>query len=106
MPKRVKHVKSGYNPEAWKQDSTSSFGQSGITRTDGGFAQDEIIRKLQFPQGMNVYREMKDNDPIVGAMLFAINSIYGCCYRGADQSNNILMAHNHNCHTNVTKNQA
>ena len=76
MPKRQNMQKtSTYNPESWKQDSTHSFGQSGITRTDGAFAQDEILRNLQFPRGMYVYREMRDNDPIVGAMMFAINSI-------------------------------
>lgn len=67
--------KPTYNRESFKHDLTGSTGQSGIVRTDGAFAQDEILRNLQFPQGMYVYREMRDNSPIIGAMMFAINSI-------------------------------
>lgn len=99
MPKRSNmQMASGYNPEAWKQNSTHSFGQSGITRTDGSFAQDEILRNLQFPNGMYVYREMRDNDPIVGAMMFAINSIIKTVTFSAKSANDSEEAQNNASH--------
>lgn len=48
------------------------YGISGLTRY-GTISRvyEEFLRELQGPQGMKSYREMMDNDPIVGAILFA-----------------------------------
>lgn len=49
-----------------------SYGISGLTRY-GTISRvyEEFLRELQGPQGMRNYREMLDNDPIVGAIMFA-----------------------------------
>lgn len=49
-----------------------SYGVSGLTRY-GGVSRiyEEFLRELQGPQGMKTYREMIDNDPVIGAILFA-----------------------------------
>lgn len=47
------------------------LGSSGLQRTSG-FVIDDFIPALRGLQGMRVWREMSDNDPIVGAMLYAI----------------------------------
>lgn len=38
----------------------------------GGFIREEYLRELQGPVGMKTIREMTDNDPTVGAILFAV----------------------------------
>src|SRR6478672_4582485 len=38
----------------------------------GGFIREELLTVLQGPQGMRLIREMVDNDPVVGAFLFAV----------------------------------
>ena len=49
-----------------------SFGISGLTRYGTvSRVYEEFLRELQGPQGMKSYREMADNDPIVGAIMFA-----------------------------------
>lgn len=52
----------------------AEIGQTGLARS-GGFVQEEFLRQLQGARGMKVYREMRDNDPIVGAMLFAVEHL-------------------------------
>lgn len=49
-----------------------SYGISGLTRY-GTISRvyEEFLKELQGPQGMKSYREMLDNDPIVGAIMFA-----------------------------------
>lgn len=53
----------------------SGFGMAGISGLTryGGVSRvyEEFLRELQGPQGMKSYREMMDNDPITGAILFA-----------------------------------
>lgn len=43
----------------------------------GGFISDEFLRDLQGQRGMAKYREMSDNDDIIGACLFAIEQMAG-----------------------------
>lgn len=54
----------------------SSYGISGIARY-GAISRvyEEFLKELQGPQGMKYYREMADNDPICGAILFAANHL-------------------------------
>lgn len=49
-----------------------AYGISGLTRY-GAISRvyEEFLRELQGPQGMKSYREMQDNCPITGAILFA-----------------------------------
>jgi len=50
------------------------LGTTGLRRT-GGFVIDEFLPQLQGIRGVRVYREMADNDPTVGAILFAIEKV-------------------------------
>jgi hypothetical protein len=50
------------------------IGSSGLRRS-GGFINEEFLPQLQGVKGFKVYREMRDNDPVVGAMLYAIDKV-------------------------------
>lgn len=47
------------------------LGKSGLNAV-GGYVIDDTIKNLSGPQGRNIFREMEYTDPIIGAMLFAI----------------------------------
>jgi len=49
-------------------------GKSGI-RWSSGYVYEDFLVNLQGTQGVKVYREMSDNDPIIGACLYAIKQI-------------------------------
>lgn len=49
-------------------------GTTGLKRS-GGILEDEFLRELRGPSGMRVYREMSRNDAVVGASLFAYNTL-------------------------------
>ena len=50
------------------------LGSSGLQRT-AGFITDEFINDLRGQRGAKTYREMADNDPVIGAMLYAIERL-------------------------------
>lgn len=50
------------------------LGTSGLKRTSG-FIYDEFLTRLQGIQGIKTYREMSDNDPVIGAVLYAIEKV-------------------------------
>lgn len=50
------------------------LGSSGLRRS-GGYINEEFLPQLQGVKGFKVYREMHDNDPVVGAMLYAIDKV-------------------------------
>lgn len=50
------------------------IGSSGLRRS-GGYINEEFLANLQGVKGFKVYREMHDNDPVVGAMLYAIDKV-------------------------------
>jgi len=50
------------------------IGSSGLRRS-GGIINEEFLPNLQGVKGFKVYREMRDNDPVVGAMLYAIDKV-------------------------------
>ena len=52
----------------------TELGTSGLKRTSG-FIFDEFLTRLRGIQGVKTYREMSDNDPVVGAILYAIEKI-------------------------------
>lgn len=54
----------------------SDVGISGVRRWGAvSRTYEEFLRELQGPQGMLLYREASDNDPVLGAILFAIQYI-------------------------------
>lgn len=64
-------------PGKLKFDPTS-IGTPGL-RQYGGYITEEFLKELRSERGVRVYREMADNDPIVGAMLFAITTLVRQC---------------------------
>lgn len=53
---------------------TSVVGSSGLTHYSG-YINEEFLTALKGAQGVKVFREMRDNDPVVGAILFAIDML-------------------------------
>lgn len=49
-------------------------GSTGLTRF-GGYISEEWLRDLQGVRGVKIYKEMRDNDAIVGAFLYAIEML-------------------------------
>lgn len=58
----------------FKYNILDSQGIQGITRF-GGFIYDDFLKELQGRRGSATYREMKDNDAIIGAVLTSIESL-------------------------------
>lgn len=56
----------------------SVIGNTGLRQT-GGFVYEEFLKELRGERGARVYREMADNDGIVGAVLFAITMLIRQC---------------------------
>lgn len=58
------------------KDSTAflEIGSSGLRRS-GGYINEEFLSNLQGVKGFKIYREMHDNDPVIGAMLYAIDKV-------------------------------
>jgi len=52
----------------------NELGTSGLKRTSG-FVYDEFLSRLQGIQGIKTYREMSDNDPVIGAVIYAIEKV-------------------------------
>lgn len=52
----------------------AAIGQTGL-RQFGGYVVDEFLKELRGLNASRVYREMSDNDPIVGAVTFAISML-------------------------------
>lgn len=62
-----------------KQDKAASslpaeIGATGLVRS-GGYVQEEFLPELQGDKATKVYKEMRDNDPILGALVFAITNL-------------------------------
>jgi len=57
-----------------KKSSFAEVGRAGFRRF-GGEIYDEFLTSLRGLAGIKVYREMRDNDPIVGATLYAIEQV-------------------------------
>lgn len=45
------------------------FGTSGLTRY-GGYVYEEFLPELRWPRAGKIYKEMADNDPVIGSILF------------------------------------
>jgi hypothetical protein len=52
------------------------LGATGLRRS-GGFVLEEFLPQLQSTKARQVYREMSDNDPVVGGILLAFNEVIG-----------------------------
>lgn len=54
--------------------SMSETGTEAITRS-AGVIREEFLSQLRGQQGVSTYKEMRDNDPVIGAYLFAIKML-------------------------------
>lgn len=50
------------------------LGSTGLRRT-GGYIDEEFLPQLRGRKAVGIYREMSDNDPIIGALLFALERL-------------------------------
>ncbi len=65
---------NGYISASELDASFTEIGSSGLKQY-GGFVRDEFIPALQGDSGMRVWREMYDNDAVVGSIVFAIQML-------------------------------
>ncbi len=65
---------TGENVERKRGMQTGIIGSTGL-RAFGGIVAEEFLPALSGPKAAKVYREMSDNDPIVGAVVFAITML-------------------------------
>lgn len=58
-------------------NNKSLFKESGVTglRRAGGYVQEEFLPQLAGYRAIQVYREMQDNDPVIGAIMYAIDKL-------------------------------
>jgi hypothetical protein len=73
MPKKEEPVEKFRRPEA-QRVGFSEYGQSGLNHS-GGLVREEFLPELKGRLGIKTYKEMRDNDPIVGAILFAVEML-------------------------------
>ena len=52
----------------------NELGVTGLRRS-GGFITEEFLNQLRGRRGLLVYREMADNDPVIGSILYAIEKV-------------------------------
>jgi len=57
-----------------ERDSFLELGSTGLSRW-GGKVHEEWLSQLQGKKAIRVYKEMRDNDPVIGAILFAIKML-------------------------------
>lgn len=57
-----------------KYPPSVELGSTGLRRT-GGYIDEEFLPQLRGRKAVNIYREMADNEPVVGALLFAIDRL-------------------------------
>lgn len=67
MPSEFVFIKQGQAP-------LTEIGTSGLRR-QGGFIMEEFLPRMQGQRARKIFAEMRDNDPIVGAFLFAIDML-------------------------------
>lgn len=63
-------------PAKGKRPDLQELGSTGLNRT-GGFVHEEFLTNLRGLQGARVYREMSDNDPTIGGMVFSVEKVIG-----------------------------
>ena len=65
--------------KAMKMTDSNDFRELGATglRRSGGFVLEEFLPQLQGTKARMVYREMSDNDPVIGGILLAFNEVMG-----------------------------
>lgn len=72
---------------ATKNINYKQLGASGLERY-GGYVYEEFLPELRYPRAARIYKEMADNDPVVGAILFTaemlIRKVHWCVEPASD----------------------
>ena len=55
------------------------YGKTGLYRFNTGWIYEEFLRELQGRRGIEVYKEMSENDDVIGAILFATEMLMRQC---------------------------
>ena len=55
------------------------YGQTGLFRFNTGWIYEEFLSELQGRRGIEVYKEMAENDDVIGAILFATEMLMRQC---------------------------
>jgi hypothetical protein len=63
-----------YRTSAQTQANFSEIGETGLNEMSGTL-REEFLTELRGKNGVRVYKEMRDNDPIVGSILFAVGML-------------------------------
>jgi len=63
-----------YRTSATTQANFSEVGQTGLNEMSGTL-REEFLTELRGKNGIRIYKEMRDNDPIVGSILFAVGML-------------------------------
>lgn len=59
-----------------KASPTTAMGSTGLNRWGNrGIINEEFLRELSGSKGYKKYREMRDNDPVIGAVMYAIEMV-------------------------------
>ena len=62
------------NKPLTQMNQFNELGATGLWRT-GGFVIDDILPQLRGRQALTAYRDMSENDPVVGAIVFSIERV-------------------------------
>lgn len=62
------------NPQLSPEDQLLNFGLSGLNRV-GNYIYEEFLKELQGQKGYKLLREMRDNDPTVGSILYLMEQL-------------------------------
>lgn len=57
------------------QSPGSELGTTGLNWSPGGYIEEEFLSKLAGRQAIQTYRDMSDNDPLVSAILYALDML-------------------------------
>ena len=60
-------------------DKFREYGKTGLYRFNTGWIYEEFLRELQGRRGIEVYKEMSENDDVIGAILFATEMLMRQC---------------------------
>ncbi len=60
-------------------DKFREYGRTGLHRFNTGWIYEEFLKELQGRRGIEVYKEMAENDDVIGAILFATEMLMRQC---------------------------
>ena len=74
METNIKKAKPIQTKEKKSKPNLDVLGATGLTQ-HGGMIDEEWLAQLKGTSAVNTYRQMRDNDPIIGAFMFSVESL-------------------------------